>query len=108
MRPRAGFSRHRRAIAVGATPCRIPFPDAGRQSPRALTPSRALLPLLLLSISGCVAVAPFERGRLASPAMEQGADLTGVAGAYRAKVLESKVGGGLPGTAPGGGCGCTQ
>jgi len=26
---------------------------------------------------------------------------------YRSKVVESKTGGGLPGTAPGGGCGCT-
>jgi hypothetical protein len=32
----------------------------------------------------------------------------GFAGDYRAKVLESKTGGGLPGDAPGGGCGCTQ
>jgi hypothetical protein len=32
----------------------------------------------------------------------------GFAGEYRAKVLESKAGGGLPGDAPGGGCGCTQ
>ena len=32
----------------------------------------------------------------------------GLAGEYRAKLLESKAGGGLPGDAPGGGCGCTQ
>jgi hypothetical protein len=34
-------------------------------------------------------------------------DADGVRG-HRAKVLESKTAGGLPGTAPGGGCGCTQ
>jgi hypothetical protein len=32
----------------------------------------------------------------------------GVAGEYRARVLESRTGGGLPGAAPGGGCGCTH
>lgn len=32
----------------------------------------------------------------------------GLPGEYRAKVVESKTGGGLPGDAPGGGCGCTQ
>ena len=31
-----------------------------------------------------------------------------VDGGYRAKVVESKTAGGLPGTTPGGGCGCTQ
>jgi hypothetical protein len=31
-----------------------------------------------------------------------------LAAEYRAKLLESKTGGGLPGTAAGGGCGCTQ
>jgi hypothetical protein len=32
----------------------------------------------------------------------------GFAATNRAKVLESKTGGGMPGSAPGGGCGCTQ
>jgi hypothetical protein len=39
-------------------------------------------------------VDPFSNGELATQ--------------YRSKVVESKTGGGLPGTAPGGGCGCTQ
>jgi hypothetical protein len=33
---------------------------------------------------------------------------TELAAQYRSKVVESKTGGGLPGTATGGGCGCTQ
>jgi len=33
---------------------------------------------------------------------------TELATQYRSKVVESKTAGGLPGTAPGGGCGCTQ
>jgi hypothetical protein len=32
----------------------------------------------------------------------------GSRGIYRAKVLETRTGGGLPGEAPGGGCGCTH
>jgi hypothetical protein len=30
------------------------------------------------------------------------------AGAYKDKGQQAKTGGGLPGAAPGGGCGCTQ
>jgi hypothetical protein len=58
--------------------------------------------------AGCAQVKPWERGKLASPAMEAKLGEQGFAGAYRAKVLESKTGGGLPTEAPGGGCGCTQ
>jgi hypothetical protein len=61
-----------------------------------------------LSSTACAPVAPWQRAKLASPCMEQASELGSLTGAYRAKVLESKVGGGLPGTAPGGGCGCTQ
>lgn len=67
-----------------------------------------LLALLIPALAGCVRVAPWERARLAAPSMEQAEGGATLPGAYRAKVLESKVGGGLPGTAPGGGCGCTQ
>jgi hypothetical protein len=59
-------------------------------------------------LTGCVAVKPYERGRLASPAMNPQFGDDEVAMQYRAKVLESRTGGGLPGSAPGGGCGCTQ
>lgn len=57
---------------------------------------------------GCAVVKPWERGKLASPAMEARFGEDGFAGEYRGKMLESKLGGGLPGDAPGGGCGCTQ
>jgi hypothetical protein len=73
----------------------------------------ALVALLIggiaLSFAGCARVKPWQRGRLASPAMQSMlASGNAVDVGYRAKVLESKTGGGLPGTAPGGGCGCTQ
>jgi hypothetical protein len=58
--------------------------------------------------TGCVVVRPWERERLASPAMESGFGEAEFAGELRAKVIESTTGGGLPGEAPGGGCGCTQ
>ena len=57
---------------------------------------------------GCNVVKPWQRQQLASPAMEVRLGEDGFAGEYRGKMLESKSGGGLPGDAPGGGCGCTQ
>ena len=57
--------------------------------------------------AGCATVQPYERGRLASPAMRAG-DESEMARQYGAKIVESKTAGGLAGTAPGGGCGCTQ
>jgi len=68
------------------------------------------IPLLLLAFAaaGCARVKPMERGKLASPSMTVGLGEDGFARAYRAKLVESKTGGGLPGTAPGGGCGCAQ
>jgi hypothetical protein len=72
-------------------------------------PSFVLLSLVgALVATGCAPVAPWQRGKLASPCMELSSDQTSLPYTYRAKVLESKVGGGLPGSAPGGGCGCTQ
>ncbi len=64
--------------------------------------------LLVLALSGCIRVGAAQRGRLASPSMVVGLGEDGVAGAYRAKYVESKTAGGLPGSAPGGGCGCAQ
>ncbi len=61
-----------------------------------------------LLMGGCAVVRPWERDKLASPAMQARFGEDGFAGDHRAKVLESKTGGGLPGDAPGGGCGCTQ
>jgi len=56
----------------------------------------------------CVRVKPWERGKLASPAMALGVGEEGLTGEQRHRVVESRTGGGLPGDAPGGGCGCTQ
>ena len=72
----------------------------------------AVAPLALCAglavLASCAPVRPWQRGRLASPEMQQRFGETGFAGEYRAKLIESKTGGGLPGDAPGGGCGCTQ
>jgi hypothetical protein len=63
---------------------------------------------LLVTVSGCVRVHAWDRGKLASWAMVDPFGDTELATQYRSKVVESKTAGGLPGTAPGGGCGCTQ
>jgi hypothetical protein len=57
---------------------------------------------------GCVRVRPVDRGLLASPCMQAGLGESGLTAGYRAKFVESKSAGGLPGNAPGGGCGCAQ
>ena len=68
-----------------------------------------LAPVLwALVATGCVQVKPWQRELLASPAMNPALLDTELSGTYRAKAMESKTAGGLPGTAPGGGCGCTQ
>jgi hypothetical protein len=66
--------------------------------------SRTLL-LLLVTVStvGCARVRPYQREHLASRAMTARFGEDGFAGEYRAKVTESKTGGGVPGDAPGGG-----
>jgi hypothetical protein len=70
---------------------------------------RALAVLALVAaVSACARVKPWQREQLARPCMETRFGEAGISGEYRAKVLESKTGGGLPGDAPGGGCGCTQ
>lgn len=58
--------------------------------------------------SGCAAVPPYARSHLAKRCMTVGLGENGFTSQYRAKVIESVTGGGLPGDAPGGGCGCTQ
>jgi hypothetical protein len=57
---------------------------------------------------GCATVKPWEREHLAKPCMETELGQHAMALQYREKVLESTTAGGLPGQAPGGGCGCTQ
>ena len=51
---------------------------------------------------------PYERGRLASPAMNPRLGDQETNDFYRAKMLESRTATGLPGMSPGGGCGCSQ
>ena len=67
-----------------------------------------LLAALIAGAAACATVKPWQREHLASRAMAIGFGEEGFAGEYRAKVTETKTGGGLPGAAPGGGCGCTQ
>jgi hypothetical protein len=62
----------------------------------------------LAAAAGCVRVKQYERGRLATPAMVHGLGDPGLGAEYASKLWESRTGGGLPGEAPGGGCGCTQ
>ena len=64
--------------------------------------------VLAAVLAGCATVHPWQREKIASHAMADPFGDTEISAQYRAKVLESKTGGGLPGTAPGGGCGCTQ
>lgn len=76
---------------------------------RSLAATALLTPILwALPATGCVQVKPWQRELLASPAMNPALLDTELSGTYRAKAMESKTAGGLPGTAPGGGCGCTQ
>jgi hypothetical protein len=69
-----------------------------------------LLPwvFMLVLAGSCARVKPWERGKLASPAMTPPWAEEGLAGQYDAKLVETKTGGGIAGGAPGGGCGCTQ
>jgi hypothetical protein len=68
----------------------------------------ARLLCLLVVLCACAPVRPWQREKLASPAMSLEVGEEGLAGAHRNRVVESRTAGGLPGGAPGGGCGCTQ
>ena len=70
--------------------------------------TRILTAAAALAAAACAPVRPYEREKLASPAMSLEVGEEGLAGSHRARVVESRTGGGLPGGAPGGGCGCTQ
>jgi hypothetical protein len=59
-------------------------------------------------MGACAPIKPWQRARLASAVMALPLAEPPLAVGYRAKLLESRVGGGLPGVAAGGGCGCTQ
>jgi hypothetical protein len=67
-----------------------------------------VLLLSCLFAGGCVRVTAAQREKLASSSMTVGLGEQGLAGPYHSKFVESKTAGGLPGTAPGGGCGCAQ
>jgi Domain of unknown function (DUF4266) len=68
--------------------------------------------ILLLAMTiwpiGCTAVRPWQREYLAKQCMQARFEEDALDAEYQAKVVESTTGGGLPGDAPGGGCGCTQ
>jgi hypothetical protein len=68
----------------------------------------ALFTVVLLTAGGCVRVQAAERGLLASPSMVVGLGEEDLVSGYRAKYVESRTAGGMPGSAPGGGCGCAQ
>lgn len=69
---------------------------------------RLICLVLALGACGCATVKPWEREHLSCPAMDVQLGDSPLSGPYRQKVVESRTGGGLPGAAPGGGCGCTQ
>lgn len=81
---------------------------AVRQWCRWAKPSIIVGAVFFAGAPGCARVKPWERGSLASSVMTSPFGDFGIAGEYQAKVVESKTGGGVPGSAPGGGCGCTQ
>ncbi|HKP98640.1 MAG TPA: DUF4266 domain-containing protein [Fibrobacteria bacterium] len=64
--------------------------------------------LVGLSLTGCAAVRPWEREALASPCMQSPFAKTALEAEYQDKIVQTTTGGGLPGDAPGGGCGCAQ
>jgi hypothetical protein len=68
--------------------------------------------LLWLSLGllwqGCAAVKPWEKEKLASPCMQSPFAKTALEAEYQDKLVQTTTGGGLPGDAPGGGCGCVQ
>jgi hypothetical protein len=72
----------------------------------------AVLVVAIATAGGCararIGVRPWQRQWLASPALSQPLARSPLSVGYQAKLLESRTGGGLPGVAAGGGCGCTQ
>jgi hypothetical protein len=64
--------------------------------------------LLAIPLGGCAAVKPWEKEKLASPCMADPFGKSALSAAYEDKLIQTKTAGGLPGDAPGGGCGCVQ
>ena len=63
---------------------------------------------LAIHLGGCAAVKPWEKEKLASPCMADPFGKSALSAAYEDKLVQTKTAGGLPGNAPGGGCGCVQ
>lgn len=59
-------------------------------------------------LTGCAAVKPWDREKLASPCMQSPFAKTALEAEYQDKLVQTTTAGGLPGDAPGGGCGCVQ
>ncbi len=69
---------------------------------------RGLFALTAFLACGCAAVKPYERETLASPCMRSPFAPTALEAEYQDKLMQTRTAGGLPGDAPGGGCGCVQ
>jgi hypothetical protein len=59
-------------------------------------------------LTGCAAVKPYERETLSSPCMRSPFSSSALEAEYQDKLIQTRTAGGLPGDAPGGGCGCVQ
>lgn len=79
-----------------------------RQRAFSLRPSHGLCLGAALLVSGCAAVKPYEREKLASPCMQSPFSSSALEAEYQDKLIQTRTAGGLPGDAPGGGCGCVQ
>jgi hypothetical protein len=76
---------------------------------RSVTTPLSLCCLALgLLLEGCANVKPWEREKLASPCMQSPFAKTALEAEYQNKLVQTTTAGGLPGDAPGGGCGCVQ
>jgi hypothetical protein len=62
----------------------------------------------LACLGGCAAVKPWEKEKLGARCMESPFGKSRLAAEYEDKLTQTKTAGGLPGSAPGGGCGCVQ
>jgi hypothetical protein len=70
---------------------------------------RALIVAMVLAgPAGCATVKPHQRETLAKPCMDPTLGDPDAVVEHRARVTETKTGGGSPGEPPGGGCGCSQ
>jgi hypothetical protein len=89
------------------------FPARCRRAPT-LRPFRMIRMLprpclgAALLLSGCATVKPYERETLSSPCMRSPFSSSALEAEYQDKLIQTRTAGGLPGDAPGGGCGCVQ